>query len=94
MSQSDMESIFTKNNQWNIVVIGKYYVNSQNYQNLMLLSSSNTKRTLMQLFLFSERTGFNMYTEYTQPQLTFLALVPCMVQSLRTMLVQSLRHVQ
>ena len=94
MSQFDMESIFTKNNQWNIVVIGKYYVNSQNYQNLMLLSSLNTKRTLMQLFLFSERTGFNMYTEYTQPQLTLLALVPCMVQSLRTMLVQSLRHVQ
>ena len=24
----------------------------------------------------SERTGFNMYTEYTQPQLTFLALHP------------------
>ena len=24
-----------------------------------------------------ERTGFNMYAEYTQPQLTFLALVPC-----------------
>ena len=23
-----------------------------------------------------ERTGFNMYAEYTQPQLTFLALVP------------------
>ena len=24
----------------------------------------------------SERTGFNMYAEYTRPQLTFLALVP------------------
>ena len=24
-----------------------------------------------------ERTGFNMYAEYTQQQLTFLALVPC-----------------
>jgi len=24
-----------------------------------------------------ERTGFNMYAEYTQLQLTFLALVPC-----------------
>ena len=23
-----------------------------------------------------EKTGFNMYTEYTQPQLTFLALRP------------------
>ena len=25
---------------------------------------------------FPERTGFNMYAEYTQPQLTFLTLVP------------------
>ena len=24
-----------------------------------------------------ERTGFNMYAEYTRPQLTFLALHPC-----------------
>ena len=33
-----------------------------------------------------ERTGFNMYTEYTQPQLTFLALHPChkLTPSLRT----------
>ena len=48
----------------------------QNYQNLMLLIPSDTKRTLMHLFLFtnSERTGFNMYAEYTQLQLTFLAL--------------------
>ena len=28
-----------------------------------------------------ERTGFNMYAEYTQPQLTFLALVPCFCES-------------
>ena len=24
-----------------------------------------------------ERTSFNMYAEFTQPQLSFLALVPC-----------------
>ena len=43
----------------------------------MFLSSSDTKRTLGHLFLFKippERTGFNMYAEYTQLQLTFLAL--------------------
>ena len=51
----------------------------------MLLSSSDTERTLMHLLLFivykfrPERTGFNMYTEYTQPQLTFLALHPCSI---------------
>ena len=47
----------------------------------MLLTSSDTKRTLMHLFLFTnsaqEKTGFNMYAEYTQLQSTFFALVPC-----------------
>ena len=46
----------------------------KNCQNLMLLTSSDTRRTLMHLFLFTKRTGFNMYAEYTRPQLTFLAL--------------------
>ena len=49
MSQPDMESIFFLYNH-NILVIGNYYVN---FQNLMLLTSSNTKRTLMNLFLFT-----------------------------------------
>jgi len=45
------------------------------------LTSSDTKRT--HLFLFRpKRTGFNMYAEYTRPQLTFLALVPCLCQSI------------
>ncbi len=47
MLQPDMGSIFHINNQWNILVIGNYYVNYQNYQNLMLLTSLDTKRTLM-----------------------------------------------
>ena len=37
-------------NQWNILDIGNYYVSFQDYQNLMLLTSSDTKRTLMHLF--------------------------------------------
>jgi len=45
---------FHKSNLRNILVIGKYYVNFQNYQNLMLLTSSDTKRTLMHLFLFTK----------------------------------------
>ena len=49
-SKPDMGSIFHKNNQWNILVIGNYYVN---YQNSMLLTSSDTKRTLRHLFLFT-----------------------------------------
>ena len=53
MSQLDMGSIFHINNQWNLLVIGNCYVNCQNYENLMLLSSSDTKRTLMHLFLFT-----------------------------------------
>ena len=48
--EPDMGTIFYKKNQWNILVIGNYYVN---YQNVMLLTSSDTKQTLMHLFLFS-----------------------------------------
>jgi len=53
MSKLDMGSIFYINNKWNILVIGYYYVNYQSYQNLMLLTSLDTKRTLMHLFLFT-----------------------------------------
>ena len=42
LSKSDMGSIFHIKDQWNIMVIGNYYVNYQNYQNLMLLTSSDT----------------------------------------------------
>ena len=48
-----MGRIFHIKNQWNILVIGNCYVNYQNYQNFMLLTSSDTKRTLMHLFLFT-----------------------------------------
>ena len=47
MSQPDMGSISHIKNQRNILVIKKYYVNYQNFQNSMLLSSSDTKRTLI-----------------------------------------------
>ena len=53
MWKPDMGSIFHIKNQWNFLVIGNYYVNYQIYQNLMFLSSSDTKRTLMHLFLFT-----------------------------------------
>ena len=72
MSKPDMGSIVHIKNQWNILGIGNYYVNYQNHQNLMLLTFSDTKRTPMYLFLFTnsstERTGFNMYAVYTQMQ--------------------------
>ena len=70
MSQPDMGSIFHIKNQKNILVIGNYYVNYQNFHNSMLLSSSDTKRTLDASILVykfrPERTGFNMYAEYTR----------------------------
>ena len=66
MLKPEMGSIFHIKNRWNILVKGNYYVNYQNFQNLMLLTSSDTKRTLMHLFLFTnsppKRTGFYMYT--------------------------------
>ena len=59
-------------------------MNYQNYQNVILLTSSDTKRAQVHLFLFTERTGFNMYVEYTQPHLTLLALVPCYHQGIES----------
>ena len=36
----------------------------------------NTDASFLVYTFRPERTGFNMYAEYTQPQLTFLAFVP------------------
>ena len=66
MSKSDMGSIFHINNQWNILVIGNYYVNYQNYQNSILLTSSDTKRTLMHLFLFTNSAQKELVSICTQ----------------------------
>ena len=44
LSKPDIGSIFHIKNQWNILVIGNYYVNYQNYQNLMLLTGFNIVR--------------------------------------------------
>ena len=42
----------------------------------MLLFSSDTDASILVYKFRQERPGFNMYAEYTWPQLTFLALVP------------------
>ena len=55
-----------KKNQWNILVIGNHYVNYQNYQNLMLLTSSDTKRKLMHLFLFTNSAQRELVSICTQ----------------------------
>ena len=66
MSKPDMGSIFHIKNQWNILVIGNYSVNYQNYQNLMLLTSSDTKRTLMHLLLFTNSAQRELVSICTQ----------------------------
>jgi len=66
MSKPDMGSTFHVKNQWNILVIGNYHVNIQNYQNLMLLTSSDTKRTLMHLFFFANSTQKELVSICTQ----------------------------
>ena len=63
MSKPDMGSIFHINNQWTILVIGNYFVN---YQNVMLLISSDTKQTLMHLFLFTNSAQRELVSIYTQ----------------------------
>ena len=54
-------------NQWNILVIGNYYVNYLGYE-------TNTNASILVYKFNLERTGSNMYAEYTQLQLTFRAL--------------------
>jgi len=66
MSKPDMGSIIHINDQWNILVIGNYYVNYENHQNSMLLTSSDTKRTLMHLFLFTNSAQRELVTICTQ----------------------------
>ena len=67
MSKPDMGSIFyIKIQWWNILVIGNCYVNYQNYQNLVLLTSSDTKRTLMHLFLFTNSAKIELVSICTQ----------------------------
>ena len=77
MSKPDMGSIFHIKNQWIILVIGNYYVNYQNYQNLMPLSSTNTKRTLMHLLLFQippKENWFQYVRRVYSTAITFFAL--------------------
>jgi len=54
--------------------MGNYYVNYQNYQNQMLLTSLDTKRALMHLILVykyrPERTGPNMQRIRNRNQLS------------------------
>ena len=57
---------FHKNNLWNFLVTGNYYVNYQNDQNLMLLTSSDTERTLRYLFLFTNSAQRELVSICTQ----------------------------
>ena len=85
MSKPDMGSIFhiKKSMKYSGQVIGNYNVNYKNYQNLMLLTSSDTKRTLMPLILFTNSAQRKLVSEYTQLQFIFLALVPWSKESMR-----------
>ena len=42
---------------------------------ILLGYKTNTDSSIIVYKFRPERTGFNMYAEYTEPQLTFLALV-------------------
>ena len=49
---------------------------------ILLGYKTNTDASIL-VYKFRQRelVSFNMYAEYTQPQLTFLALVPCITPS-------------
>ena len=78
MSKPDKGSIFQIKNRWNILVIGNDYVNYQNYKNLMLLTSSETRgkwyASILVYKFCPEKTGFKIYVEYTQ-----LQFFPCII---------------
>ena len=78
MSQPDMGSIFHMKNKWNILVVGNYYVNYQNYQNVMLLSSTDTKRTLMHLFLLQIQPWENWF-QYVRRVYATAINFPCIL---------------
>ena len=67
MSKPDMGSVFhIKKTMIYILVVGNYYMNYQNDQNLMLLTYSDTKRTLMHLFLFTNSAQKDLVSMCTQ----------------------------
>jgi len=78
MSKPDMGSIFHIKNQWNILVTGNYYVNYKNYQILMLLTSSDTKRTIMHQFLFTNSASKNWF-QYVRGVYATAINFPCII---------------
>ena len=103
MSKPDMGSIFHIKNRWNILVIENYYVNHQNYQNLMLLTSSDTKRTLRHLFFLQipPRENWFQYvsrvcaTAINFPCITFLEILLILFKFLWTQTkTETLKHKQ
>ena len=79
LSQPDIGSLFFIKNQWNILVIGNYCVNYQNYENLMLLTSSDAKRTLMHLFLFTNSAQRELASICTQSIYATAINFPCII---------------
>ena len=77
MSRPGMGSIFHIKNQWNILVIGNYNVNHKNIQNSMLLSSSDTRGTLMHLFLFTNCAQRELVSICTQSIYATAINFPC-----------------
>jgi len=74
---------FHKNNQWNILVIGNYYVNFQNYQNSMLFSFSDTKGIVMHLFLFTISPRENWF-QYVRRVYATAINFPCIITLIET----------
>ena len=79
MSQPDMGSMFTKKS---IKYSGhrKVLCELSKLLKYMIYPPDNTDASILVYKYCPERTGFNMYAENTQLQLTFLALLPCILR--------------
>ena len=78
----------------------KFYVNDQNFQNLMLLTSSDTKRntdaSIIVYKFLPERTGFNTYTEYNildTPMINYHVLHLPSISLLLDPFLQTMHHI-
>ena len=90
MSKPDMGSIFHIKKSMKYSAIGNYYVNYQNYQNLMLLTSSDTKRTLMHLLLFTNSAQRELVSMCTQSIYTTAINFPCITPLGKTKITHAL----
>ena len=96
MSQPDMGSIFPIKKSMKYSGHRKLLCELSKLSKLnafiLLGYQTNTDASILVYKSRPERSGFNMYAEYTQPQLTFLGLLPWIFQTLNSIRSKFLKY--